>query len=88
MQRTHVVIIAMWTELVALIVVGHVFAECLFAFLAEEVHLHRLLQLVVLRLRVTFGAVEPLFATWSADGDLRVQDVFAGMYGDIVCLDE
>ncbi len=81
-------IIAMWAELVALLVVGHVFAECLFAFLAQEVHLHRLLELVVLRLRVALGAIEPLLATWSADGDLCVQNVFAGMHGDIACLNE
>ena len=65
--------------LVALFVVTHVFAERLLALLAQKVHLDGLLQTMVLRFCVTFGAVEPLLAAGGADGDLRVQDVFTGM---------
>ena len=34
---------------------------------------------MVSRLLVTLGTVEPLLATWRADGDLGVEDVFAAV---------
>lgn len=43
-RSTHVVVIAMWTVLVALFVESHVFSERLFAFLADENHLCGFLQ--------------------------------------------
>ena len=79
-RRTHIVVITMRTVLVALVVLGHVLPESLLALLAHEHHLHRLRQLVRLRFRVTFRAVEPLLAARRADGDLRVQDVLAVGY--------
>lgn len=38
-EFAHVVIIAVWTELIALLIVRHVFPKCLLAFLAHERHL-------------------------------------------------
>lgn len=35
-------VITMWTKLVALLVVGHIFAESFLAFLAHESHLRGL----------------------------------------------
>lgn len=54
-----------------------VFSEALLAFLAGEDHLVLLLELVVGVLCVAFGAVEPLLAARSANGDLGVENVFA-----------
>lgn len=71
-----VVVVAVGTELVALLVISHVFPERLLALLAHEGHLRRLLQPVILCLRVAFGTVEPLLAARSADSDLGIQDVF------------
>jgi hypothetical protein len=56
------VVVTMRTVLVALVVVGHVFAERLFALLAHERHLRRLAQPMVLSLSVAFRTVEPLLA--------------------------
>ena len=75
--ETHIVIITVRAVLVALLVVGHVLAERLLALFADERHLHRFSELVVLRFGVAFGAVEPLFAARSPDRDLRVEDVLA-----------
>ena len=69
----------MRTVLVALLVGRHVLPERLAALLAQKRHLHRPLELVVLRLRVAFRAVEPLLAARRADGNLRVEDVFAAV---------
>ena len=75
---THVVVVAVGTVLVALLVIAHVLAERLLALLAEEGHLGRFAEAVVLGLGVALGAVEPLFAAGGADGDLGVENVFAG----------
>lgn len=77
-DRTHVVVVAVRTVLVALVVLGHVLSESLLALLAEEGHLRRLREPVGLRLRMAFGAVKPLLAAWRAYGYLGVEDVFAG----------
>lgn len=77
-RNTHVVVVAVWAEFIALLVVGHILAERLSAFLAHERHLGRLCQTMILFLGVAFGAIVPLLAAWCSDGDLRVQDVFAG----------
>jgi hypothetical protein len=69
-------IITMWTVFIALLVGRHILSERLFAFLAHKNHLRCLLQGVCLRFTVAFGAIVPLFAAWSTDGDLSVQDVF------------
>lgn len=73
----NVVIVAVRAVLVAILVLTHVFAEHLFALFAREHHFHCLLKAVCLLLGVAFGTVEPLFAAWGANGDLRVEDVFA-----------
>ena len=70
-------VVTVWAILVALVIVGHVLAERLLALLAQEGHLRRPLEPVVLRLRMALRAVEPLLAARGADGDLRVQNVFA-----------
>ena len=77
-RDTHVVVVTMRAILVALLIVGHIFAERLLALFAHERHLRRLPEPVVLALGVALGTVEPLFAARSPDGYLRVQDVFAG----------
>ncbi len=78
-------IVAVRAVLVALVVLGHVLAKRLLALLAEEGHLGRLRERVGLRLGVALGAVIPLLAARGADGDLGVEDVFAGE-NDVECV--
>lgn len=73
----HVVIVAVWAELVALVVLRHVLPERLLALLAEKSHLHRLRKSMCLCLGMAFRAVIPLLAARSADRNLCVEDVFA-----------
>jgi len=54
------------------------FSEALLALLTGKGHLLALLQGMLLRLAMAFCAVEPLSATWGADGNLSIEDVFAG----------
>ena len=70
-------VITVGTILVALLVAGHVFAKRLFALFTDKHHLCCLLQSVVLRFGMAFGAVEPLFAARRANRHLGVEDVFA-----------
>lgn len=77
LHHTHIVIITVWTILVALLVVRHVLAKRLFALFARKRHLCRLLKSVVLRFCVALCAVEPLLAAWRAYRHLGVQDMFA-----------
>ena len=70
-------IITMRTVLIALLIYRHILPERLLALLAQERHLVRLREPVVLCLRVALGAVEPLPAARRADRDLRVEDVLA-----------
>lgn len=65
--------------LVTLIVFRHVLPECLLAFFAGEGHLRSLSQPMVLSFAMTLRAIVPLLAAGSADGYLRVQDMFAGI---------
>ena len=67
----------MRAELVTILIICHVFPKRLLALLAQERHLVRLREPVVLCLRVALGAVEPLPAARCADGDLGIEDVFA-----------
>ena len=69
-------IIAMRAILITLLIHGHIFPECFLAFLANERHFRRFRQRMCLRFGMAFSAVVPLLATWCADRDLRVQDVF------------
>lgn len=50
-------IIAVWTKLVGLLEPCHIFPERPLALLAQERHLDRLLELMVLDLGMTFGAL-------------------------------
>jgi hypothetical protein len=68
----------MWTVLVTLIILRHIFPKCLLALLASKRHLHSFRQSVILAFGVTFSAVVPLLAAGCANGYLRVQYVFAG----------
>jgi hypothetical protein len=61
------VVVAVRAVLVALLKRFHVFAEALLALFACEDHLDGALELVVLLLAVTLGAVEPLPAARRAD---------------------
>lgn len=74
---THVVIIAMRAVLVALIIFSHVLSESLLALFADKDHLSGLCEWMRLCLCMAFGAVVPLFAARSSDGDLCIQDVLA-----------
>lgn len=71
--------------LVTFLISRHVLPKCLLAFLTQKVHLRRLCKLVRLLFGVAFRAIEPLFATWSADGYLRVQDMLAVKLYSISC---
>ena len=85
-------VVAVRAELVGLVGLARVvLAEALFALFAGEGELRFLEQGVVLRLAVALGAVEPFAAcgvrrdesgrgrtAGGADGDLGVEDVFAG----------
>lgn len=75
------VVVAVRAVFVALVKLGHVFAEALFAFLAREDHLGGLFEVVGLGVGVALRAVEPLAAAGGADGDLGVEDVLAGGIG-------
>ena len=55
-------IITMRTILIALLIHRHILSERLLALLAQERHLVRLREPVVLCLRVALGAVEPFLA--------------------------
>ena len=66
-------VVTMRAVLIALLIRTHILPKRLLALLAHKHHLRRLGQPVRrLRFCVTFGTVEPLFATWRADGDLCV----------------
>ncbi len=57
-----------------------ILAEYLLALFAGEDDLGGLEDLVVLRLRVALGAVEPEFAALGADLHLSIQNVFAHLF--------
>lgn len=61
---THIVIIAVGTVFVALLVVGHVLAKSFLALFANEHHLVRLLEFMILGFRMAFCTIKPLFAAW------------------------
>lgn len=71
-SSTHVVIIAMRTILITLIILSHVLSESFFALFADEDHLSSLCEWMGLCLCMAFGAVVPLLAARSSDGDLCV----------------
>ena len=71
-------IIAVRTVLVAVLKLLHILSKALFAFFAGKGHLEGLFEVVLLGFGVAFGAVEPLATARGADGDLGVEDVFAG----------
>ena len=60
-------IVTVRTILIALLIHRHILPERLLALLAQERHLIRLRERVILRLRVALGAVEPLPAARRAD---------------------
>jgi hypothetical protein len=66
----------MWTVLITLLVGRHILPERLLAFFTHENHLHCLPEGMCLRFTMTFGAIVPSLAAWSADRDLSIQDVF------------
>ena len=72
-------IVTVGTVLICFLKLGNLFAEGALAFLAEEDHIHCWHELVVLTpvFRMAFWAIEPLFAAWSANGHLRVQNMSA-----------
>lgn len=76
-RAAHIVVVTIRTILVALLVCRHVLPKRLLAFLAQERHLRRFRELVLLLLSMAFRAVKPLLAARCAHGDLRVQDMFA-----------
>jgi hypothetical protein len=76
-KEAYIVVITVWAVLVTVLVHAHVLPERLLALLADECHLHRLRERMVLRLCVAFGAVEPLLAARRSDADLSVEDVLA-----------
>lgn len=67
----------MWAVLVAVLKLVHVFTEALLALFTRKDHFHGLLQVVVLRLGMALGTIEPLLAAWGADGHLSIENVFA-----------
>jgi len=73
-------IVAVRTKLIALLICAHVFPECLPTLLAHKRHLHRLRELVHLRLGVALGAIVPLPAARCTDRDLGVEDVLAHFF--------
>lgn len=73
-----IVVVAMRAVLVALVELFHVFAEDLSALFACEDHLSRAFEIVVLLLGMALCAVEPLPTAGRADGDLGVENMFAG----------
>ena len=73
------VVIAMGAIFVGLLELFNLFAESALALLAQEDHFHGRHELVVIAplLHVALRAVEPKFAAGGANGDLRIEDVFA-----------
>ena len=73
------VVIAMRAIFIGFFEFSNIFAENFFTFFACEYKLHGLLQFVIISncFEVAFRAVEPSFATWSANWNLCVQNVFA-----------
>ena len=69
----------MGAVLIGLLELFDLLAESALALLAKEDHFHGWHELVVLApsLHVALRAVEPKFAAWCANGDLRIEDVFA-----------
>lgn len=76
-ELTHIMVVAMRAILVALLIIRHVLSECFLTFLACKGHLSRFHQLMILRLRMTLGTVEPLLATRRSYRYLCVQNMFA-----------
>lgn len=72
-------VITMWTIFIALLELLCIFPEAFLAFLAGKCHLEALVQRMVGRFAVTNRAVEPFAATWRADGDLSIENMFAVM---------
>lgn len=71
-------VIAVRTILVALVPLLRVLSKALAALFAREGDLEALQQRVRLGLAVTGAAVEPFLAAGAAQGDLGVENVFAG----------
>ncbi len=71
-------IVAMRTKLIALLIRCHVLPKRLLAALAKESHLRSFGQRMLGHLSVALCTIEPSLAARCPDGDLRVQDVFAG----------
>lgn len=70
------VVVAVRAVFVALLELLGVLAEALLALFAGKSHFGALHEVVLLRLGMALGAVEPLAAAGAADGDLSVEDVF------------
>ena len=62
---------------VSLLVFFDLLSENLLAFFAGHDQLGGGLKFVVLGVLVALGAVEPLLAAWSTEGDLGIENVFA-----------
>ena len=71
-------VIAVRAVLVALVKVAGILAKALFALFACKCDFDLLLQGMCFGLGMAFGAIIPLAAAGRADGDLSVEDVFAG----------
>lgn len=61
----------------------NVLPETLLALLTRKCHLDTLFESMRFLLSVTFSAVEPFLAARGANGDLCVENVFAGSFGQI-----
>lgn len=59
------------------------FSKALFAPLAHKGHLLALLQGMFLSLAMAFCAIEPLSATWGANGNLGIEDVFTARVASV-----
>lgn len=70
-------IIAVWTVLVALLILRSILSEAFLALFAGEDHVVVLCERVIGGFAVAVGAVEPFLAAGRADGDLSVEDVLA-----------
>ena len=66
-SATYIVIVAVWTVLVAFFILGQVLAEGALALFADEGQLGRLAQCVVLRLSVALGALFGVGQSVSSD---------------------
>lgn len=69
-------VIAVRTVLIAFLKFLCVFAKALLALLASKCHIETLEEGVIFLLLVTFCTVKPFTATWRADGDLGIENVF------------